>query len=219
MPKKSPHDIAETHERFIDAGCRLAMERGYRGFTVRDLCERAGLSIGALYDHFDGKRDFIHSCIRNHGGQTHTAARYALIVDDPALTRLRDLVRGHLESWGGRWGKEDASLTVSTLAEYLTDPEAAEPYIGELAGVLVEVGRTVREGQRTGEIERHVYAPAVAKAVTAMLLGLAVLQRLGWKFTPLRMGQAVDVLLRGLAPSSPPAPVQRVPQSRPQLRP
>ena len=44
-----------SFERVLAAGAELLIEQGYEGFSMSEVCRRASLSPGALYDRVDGK--------------------------------------------------------------------------------------------------------------------------------------------------------------------
>src|SRR5205823_12981328 len=46
---------AETRSRLLSAAAELFAERGYAAASVEQIANRAGYTIGALYDHFEGK--------------------------------------------------------------------------------------------------------------------------------------------------------------------
>ena len=48
-----------TRQRLAAAAIAAMTERGYQGVTIRDICERAGVSIGSFYRYFDTKSDVL----------------------------------------------------------------------------------------------------------------------------------------------------------------
>src|SRR5688572_23041681 len=89
---------AETRQRIVEATFALHSERGITGTSLRDIAERAGVSVGTAYHHFPTYLDAIRAC------GAHVAASFPLppdtvfegIEDSPG--RLRVLVR-ELCSW------------------------------------------------------------------------------------------------------------------------
>jgi AcrR family transcriptional regulator len=106
-----------TRERLLQASARLFADNGYRGASVRDICNLAGANPGAVSYHFGGKRQLYRAVLRraadtladmgpkaNDGVDNHTpisvldALRRVLdrMQSDDAATRLllRDLADG-----------------------------------------------------------------------------------------------------------------------------
>ncbi len=55
MPRSSYEKSEETRARIVDAAYRLFMERGYSGSSMRDIGRSAGVTVGAIYNHFPTK--------------------------------------------------------------------------------------------------------------------------------------------------------------------
>jgi AcrR family transcriptional regulator len=107
-----------TRERLLGAATRLFADGGYRGASVRDICNQAGANPGAVSYHFGGKRQLYRAVLRraaaglaelaptgdeasNVEGTTPDAAEAVRrllrrITEDDAATRLllRDLADG-----------------------------------------------------------------------------------------------------------------------------
>jgi AcrR family transcriptional regulator len=57
MPRSSREKSGETRARIIESAYRLFLERGYHGTSMRDVSQRAQLTVGAIYNHFPNKED------------------------------------------------------------------------------------------------------------------------------------------------------------------
>jgi len=110
--------ILTTRERLLRAATRLFADGGYRGASVRDICNQAGANPGAVSYHFGGKRQLYRAVLRRaaadladlapNGDEANNiesatpdaaeATRRLLrrITEDDAATRLllRDLADG-----------------------------------------------------------------------------------------------------------------------------
>jgi AcrR family transcriptional regulator len=53
-----------TRKRLLQAATRLFADNGYRGASVRDICNLAGANPGAVSYHFGGKRQLYRSVLR-----------------------------------------------------------------------------------------------------------------------------------------------------------
>ncbi|HEX2090459.1 MAG TPA: helix-turn-helix domain-containing protein [Actinomycetota bacterium] len=77
-----------TRERLLESGLRLFAERGFRGTTVGEVEESAGLvpRSGALYKHFGSKKELLSAVVERHLLELQTVGR---IVDLMPLGDLR----------------------------------------------------------------------------------------------------------------------------------
>jgi AcrR family transcriptional regulator len=66
---------AESHVRILKAARALFVKRGYDGTTARDIAERAGLSVGALFLHFKSKADILKTIIWANNEAQHDLMR------------------------------------------------------------------------------------------------------------------------------------------------
>lgn len=48
-----------TLEKLLTAGLELLEERGYEGLSIADLSARASVSVGSIYQRFDGKEELF----------------------------------------------------------------------------------------------------------------------------------------------------------------
>ena len=63
MPRKPPersYDPEQTRRLLIAAALDLFAEKGFRGTSVQEVADRAGLTKGAFYHHFSTKDDVLH---------------------------------------------------------------------------------------------------------------------------------------------------------------
>jgi len=60
--KKEPRQKRSkaTYEAILDACAQLLEEMGYQQLTTNHIAERAGVSVGSLYEYFDNKEVIVH---------------------------------------------------------------------------------------------------------------------------------------------------------------
>jgi AcrR family transcriptional regulator len=75
---------AETRQRLVEATAALHAERGISATSLRDIAERAGVSVGTAYHHFPTYLDAVHACA------AHTAATSPL-PDDSIFDGVRGI--------------------------------------------------------------------------------------------------------------------------------
>lgn len=65
MPKSSREKSEETRGRIVEAAYRLFLRQGFHGTSIREISEQAGLSVGAIYNHFNTKEDIWVEVLEN----------------------------------------------------------------------------------------------------------------------------------------------------------
>lgn len=92
-----------TRDRLLGEGMKLFAERGYRGTTVADIQEAAGLTggSGALYKHFRSKRELLDEGMRQFLDELDRAGddTEGLLPNEPraALAMIAEVVWASME--------------------------------------------------------------------------------------------------------------------------
>ena len=81
-PRKAPRQARSqaTVDTILDATARVLVERGYAGASTNAVAERAGVSVGSLYQYFPNKDALVSALHGRH-------MRQMMAVIDKALTR------------------------------------------------------------------------------------------------------------------------------------
>ncbi|MER9212608.1 TetR family transcriptional regulator [Mesorhizobium sp. M0663] len=187
---------AELVAAILQAAVQVLAREGAQRFTTARVAEKAGVSVGSLYQYFPNKAAILFRLQSDEWRQTTDLLRDILEdVRKPPLDRLRDLVhaflRSECEEAAVRVALDDAAPLYRDAPEAQTArasgdrtiqlfmqealPNAAQA-TRELAGDLVmttlsTVGKQFSELPRTpAEIE--AYADAMADMFCAYLRGL-----------------------------------------------
>jgi AcrR family transcriptional regulator len=107
-PRKMPRQARSRAlvEAILEAAARVLVERGYAGTNTNLVAERAGVSIGSLYQYFPNKDSLIAALHERHATQMHAVIETVL-----AAARPRDM-RSHL-----------AVLVHAALSAHQVEPE------------------------------------------------------------------------------------------------
>jgi len=93
---KNPQGRRETTRAAIVAAAEeLLRERGYDGMTMREVAQRAGVSLGNAYYYFSSKEDLVHGFYERLQRDHARAAEEACL----GLTTLHERVRAVLHAW------------------------------------------------------------------------------------------------------------------------
>jgi AcrR family transcriptional regulator len=196
--RKQPKQARSTElvTILLQAAVQVLMKEGAQRFTTARVAEKAGVSVGSLYQYFPNKAAILFRLQRDEWRQTTELLRGILEdVQKPPLERLRTLVHAFIRS-----ECEEAKMRVAlndAAPLYRDAPEAQEareagyrtvqvfmketlPHASEathaLAGDLITktlsaVGKLFSESPRSpAEIE--AYADAMADMFCSYLSGL-----------------------------------------------
>ncbi|WP_332852492.1 TetR family transcriptional regulator [Duganella sp. S19_KUP01_CR8] len=187
---------ADLVSAILEAAIQVLAKEGVRRFTTTRVAERAGVSVGSVYQYFPNKASILFRLQSDEWRET-TEMLVNILQDKqkPPLERLRALVHAFLRS---EVEEADIRTALNDAAPYYRDsPEAHEtrsevddimnafmlealPSVTDsvraLAGDLImttfgSVGKQFSEMPRTEE-ETHAYSEALADMLCAYLASL-----------------------------------------------
>ncbi len=184
----------DSEQKLIMAGCRLAAERGFSAFRVRDIAAEAGVNPGMFHYHFKTKQEFTRRVMRVIYGEFLNEFR--LIADGTGTPpeRLKNaLLKLALFAHKNRY------LLKAVLADLLTEPEKASRYLREnfVHHVPVFVG-LIKECRDKGYLKdccplQHTVAMMIGIVIPGVMFG--VIEQSGTKtFLDMPVRQFGDML-------------------------
>jgi AcrR family transcriptional regulator len=113
-----------TLERVLDVGAELLRDEGYEGFSITEVCRRAGVSPGTLYERVDGKDD-LFLAIHDRELERMVHQPLAVLRDTARWERLesRALVSAVVVLLGNHYAEEHGLLRAFIL-QAAADPRA-----------------------------------------------------------------------------------------------
>jgi AcrR family transcriptional regulator len=167
-----------TRRVIVERAAALFNTRGYFGSSMNELVRETGLEKGGIYNHFSSKEelacaafDYSVALMRERFEAALTNREGALerlfaivdvlgcLVDDPPVAGGCPILNTAVESDGAH-------------------PELKERTAKAMSGWLRLIGRTVKEGVRTGELAQDTDPRKTASLVVATLEGAVMLSRL-----------------------------------------
>lgn len=104
--RREPRQARALHKvgLILEAATRLVEERGLEALTTNAIAERAGVSIGTLYQYFDGKEAILDALARKEITAMGARVRAMIAGPPPAIRggRIPMLLQAVLASYGGR---------------------------------------------------------------------------------------------------------------------
>jgi AcrR family transcriptional regulator len=192
-PRKRPSQARsrETVRAILEAAARILEERGIAAATTDAIAERAGVSVGSLYQYFPNKESLLATLSACHLLAAHAALEPAwalLDADAPAAVAIPTLVHALIESHAHR-----PRLHRILFADAPLDSEQLRALIAQHAANCARIARWI-----AARAELRVADPALAArvgfdALTALAHGFALDRRVG---SVARREQELEVLLR-----------------------
>ena len=91
LPRKVPTQqrAKETVDAILAAAAHVLAKEGYEGLNTNRVAERAGVSVGSLYQYFPGKEALVLALLEQH----HAEMMALLLTDLDSAAPLEDLAR------------------------------------------------------------------------------------------------------------------------------
>ena len=188
-----------------------AVERGPESLNIKRVAERAGVSVGSLYQYFnsrDGLVDFAVELSRRYLIDEFNRYR-PLLVSMPLREGLSAYLTGGIE-----WSQMQMGLVQFFLrAAYAGDPEVGERLVRPIGAVLREIVREMLvEAQRRGEIRQDLDLDTAARIINTLLIAVGDSLLLPYLDTYYQLTNGempldqlldtlLDLILRGIAPA------------------
>lgn len=148
QPRKQPRQVrAElTRQRILTAAAHIFAEHGYAAGTTNRIAERAGLSIGSLYQYFPNKDAILAELLMRHldEGSAVTERIQRQELPGPIEEVFRVFVRGAIESHLGdpqllRLLMEQAPRSTELLEKVARLKQSLVSYVQEVFDTHPEV--------------------------------------------------------------------------------
>lgn len=190
----------ETRQRLLAAGRELFGELGYIPTTTRAIAERAGVSVGSVFSHFDSKADLLMTIIRENNSRQFDIMQTNLPRHGTTLERLLWLVRT-----GYVYDLEDPRLLAVMQAYTWVWPADTEAENAADRGRFCDfVLALLKDGQQSGEVDGDADLAAAVRAIFAVYtwgMRPAVFDGATPDECVAKLKPEIEIVLRGLSPA------------------
>jgi AcrR family transcriptional regulator len=154
--------------QIIEASRKLIMKYGSEHVTVRRIAAEIGISEGALYRHFTGKKEILLFLIRHIEENLIGDLRKRSLTEN-VLGALKDILKNHLSSIEQRRG-----MSFLVIAEIISlgDKELNKRVLEVLSKYISAIKKLLLEGIKTGEIRKDIDPEMVATSFFGTMQGL-----------------------------------------------
>jgi AcrR family transcriptional regulator len=179
-----------TRQKILDAAMDLFSEVGYAAAGLGEIIERAGMTKGALYHHFDSKEALATAIIEQGDNLTRDAFGHVCQSSSPALENLIHgvfVVTDLLVS-------DKAARTAEQLARGLAEFNNAASHVwpNRLDAMTTQARRAITEGDLRDGLDPQVVSESILNA----MLGAQLLSKTANGDDHItRLTRSVDLLL------------------------
>jgi AcrR family transcriptional regulator len=185
-----------TRSALISAARRLFAKRGYANVGTEEIVRKAGVTRGALYHHFAGKRELMDAVYEQLEEELSTEFASRITPGTDPLTVLREGAETFLDQCLEPEVQRIALLDAPAVLGWERWREINAKYaLGLIEGVL-------RHGMETGEIRRQPLRPLAHALIGALdEVAMLVARSDDPAATRAETGETLNALLDGLRPA------------------
>lgn len=169
----------DTKSQIIDTASKLMMQRGFNGFSYRDISTPLGVKNAAIHYHFPSKKDLVLALIEDSHSVLRTRTAEFMAYGGPARPQLEGLFRYTLDQVErGR----PVCIVGALSVDYDEFPDevknANDRFMKDSLNWLT---RVLEVGRGQGEFEFKGEARAKAMSILAVIQGGRQLSRIHGK--------------------------------------
>lgn len=175
MARKAGVTAEETRRELLDATMRVLLERGYEGTRISEVARVAGVTSGAIYNHFSSKADLLGQAISEHSPDVVSE-----LLSGAGPGSVIDVFRAI-----GAALPDRADALAPVILELVVAGSRAEDVAATVRGSFGDKERAtadvIRLAQEAGEVDPGLDAEALARFTTMVALGSLVTSALELK--------------------------------------
>ena len=187
-----------NQQRIIDAARYIIIAKGMENLTVREIAAEIGVTDGALYRHFKGKKEIISLLIDDIEETLLTAIDEAASRTKKSLKKLENIFRSHLSYVEKRKG---VSFIVINNTLSTRDKSLQNKVYGVINKYLERIKSILREGIKSGDFRGNLDLEAASTAFFGIIQCMVTLWGLsGYKYSlgKERMEESFDFFKKGI---------------------
>ncbi|UWR90534.1 TetR/AcrR family transcriptional regulator [Phaeobacter inhibens] len=160
---------AKRRQQILEAAIMCFLETGYHQTGVRDIANRAGVSLGNLYNHFPGKHDVLVEIAALE------RAELAPFIDGLAQPRAPMKL---LENFVKAYAKylavpENVILGLEITSEAIRKPDIARLFLANRNALVVALAKVLERGTDAGEMRGQLAPDETAQMIVELIEGSA----------------------------------------------
>jgi TetR/AcrR family transcriptional regulator, transcriptional repressor for nem operon len=168
MPKRSIAQTAQSREDLVVSASALMRSHGFDGVGIDAIAERAGLTAGAFYRHFDSKQALLVEVVQRAIAQA--AAHMPTLGDADDVTAFVAAYLAQRKFKTLLAGCVVAAMSPDLLRNGDTVRNSAGQYLKQIHAAM-SLALQPRHAQRASDLAWHIMSAATGGLILARLLG------------------------------------------------
>lgn len=190
----------QTRTTILKNANRLFLQQGYHGTSMRQIAQEAGVAVGSIYNHFEGKEDIFQAVIETY----HPYHEILPIIMNAQGESVEDFVRSAAEGLVRALDRRPNFLNLM-LIEIVEFDSKHIPVL--FSRFFPEVLRLVRRFAEKQENLRDIPLPMVVRTFLGVFFSYYLLEKFMGEYLPIEMrenalGHAMDIFLHGVLSES-----------------
>jgi AcrR family transcriptional regulator len=164
----------QTRQAILEAAEKLFLSQGYNGTSMRQIARRAGIALGGIYNHFEGKEGLFQALLKERSPY------------DEVIEAMDDLEKGdgeHLvvEAFNRLQAIMQRNLDFVNLVLIDFQESDGSTLREVLAAVVPRALRFGRRIQEAGGLRQDVGHYMIVRAFVSLLMGYTFTQLIAYK--------------------------------------
>ncbi|MHC4182954.1 MAG: TetR/AcrR family transcriptional regulator, partial [Planctomycetota bacterium] len=153
--------LKARQEQIINAAVQCFSKKGFHQTTMKDICETAGLSTGAVYNYFPSKEDIVSRCAEI--SLQRNEAMFATASEKDVVNAFKDLTAMLFSLTKQEGIREAMSFDLELWAESTRNKRVYEALHKNELAIIAMIEEMVKKGQKEGIFNPEIDAISFAR--------------------------------------------------------
>jgi len=174
MPRLTAGTAAARRRQILEAATACFAERGIHATTMQDICQRAGLSPGAVYCWFAGKEAIIEAVADQRHARERDMLQAAATAGDPR-TAFRSFFDAYLDWLADPAEQQRRRVSIQMWADALVN-DRLRPSVQAGTDQRAIARDFIAAAQAAGDLPGDVPADGLIRVMLAIIQGFILQQ-------------------------------------------
>lgn len=173
MPKLSEEQKSDRKKQIMQAALTCVARKGFHQTSMRDICQEAKMSIGAVYNYYRSKEDILAAMTRE-GRQAKKMMLERLKECSSARESLQQLFGYLFLAYKNGSFRTYGTIDLETYCEAMRNEEVREIMREEYTALAKPLAELVRYWQRKKEIRSDLDPEYLADYLISLSTGIKI---------------------------------------------